>query len=74
MSNEPHVARRILALNMVQLRGALGWSQETLALQAGLDRSFVAQVERRSRNVSLDNIEKIANALGVPVHRLLLSE
>jgi transcriptional regulator with XRE-family HTH domain len=50
------------------------WSQEKLALEAGLDRSFVAQVERESRNVSIDNIEKIATALSVPVYKLLTPE
>ena len=74
MLDQPLSARRILAFNMVRLRGLLGWSQERLALEAGLDRSFVAQVERESRNVSIDNIEKIAHALSVPVHKLLISE
>lgn len=59
---------------MVRLRGMLGWSQERLALEAGLDRSFVAQVERESRNLSIDNIEKIATALGVKVYQLLTPE
>lgn len=59
---------------MVRLRGLRGWSQEKLALEAGLDRSFIAQVERESRNVSIDNIEKIAGALDVSVHELLTPE
>lgn len=74
MSDQPQSSRRILALNMVRLRGMLGWSQERLALEAGLDRSFVAQVERESRNLSIDNIEKIATALGVKVYQLLTPE
>ena len=65
-------ARELLALNVIRLRGDLGWSQEALGFEAGLHRTFIAHVERQARNVSLDNIEKIALALGVQVHELLV--
>ena len=64
-------ARETLALNLIRLRGKLGWSQEALALEAGLHRTFVAHVERQVRNISLDNIEKLAVALGVEVFEML---
>jgi transcriptional regulator with XRE-family HTH domain len=41
-------------------------SQEQLAHEAGLDRSYVGGVERGARNVSLDNIHRLAKALRVP--------
>lgn len=63
-------ARHVLACNIRTLRAERGWSQETLALEAGLHRTFVAHVERGARNVSLDNIERIALAFGVSVSRL----
>ena len=44
-------------------RGELSLSQEELAARAGLHRTYLADVERGSRNVSLLNIEKIARAL-----------
>ncbi|BBF87665.1 hypothetical protein DLM_4091 [Aquitalea magnusonii] len=47
-------------------------SQEALALEAGLHRTFVAHVERQARNISLDNLTRLANALDVPVHNLLM--
>lgn len=65
-------ARELLALNIIRHRGKLGWSQEALAHEAGLHRTFVAHVERQARNISLDNIEKLAVALGVPVFELLM--
>jgi transcriptional regulator with XRE-family HTH domain len=65
-------ARARLAKNIVRLRGERGWSQDALALEAQLHRTFVAHVERQVRNISIDNIEKLANALGVEVHELLL--
>lgn len=64
-------ARALLALNIVRLRSERGWSQDVLALEAGLHRTFVAHVERQARNISIDNIERIAKALGVPVGELL---
>jgi transcriptional regulator with XRE-family HTH domain len=63
-------AREILALNMKALRADLGLSQEDLALECELHRTFIGHVERGARNLSLDNIEKIAKALDVPVARL----
>lgn len=64
-------ARELLARNLVRLRAERSFSQEDLAYEAGLHRTFVAHVERRMRNISLDNVEKLAVALGVPVASLL---
>lgn len=64
-------ARDHLAGNLVVMRRERGWSQEDLALEAGLHRTFIAHVERGARNISLDNIEKLATALGVETYRLL---
>lgn len=68
--NRAPPAREVLAVNMIRLRNALGWSQDALALEAGLHRTFIAHVERQKRNISLDNIERIATALQVPICKL----
>ena len=47
------------------IRKEKGLAQETLALMCGLDRTYVGGVERGERNISLINIHKIADALGV---------
>jgi transcriptional regulator with XRE-family HTH domain len=64
-------ARALLALNVLRLRNQRGWSQEALAFEAGLHRTFIAHVERQARNISIDNIERIAGALGVSIGELL---
>lgn len=64
-------AREALATNIVVLREEKGWSQEALAFESGLHRTFVAHVERMARNISVDNIERIALALGVEAYELL---
>jgi transcriptional regulator with XRE-family HTH domain len=67
----PAVAREVLAVNLIRLRGQRQWSQEALAFEAGLHRTFVAHVERRVRNISLDNVERLAHAFGLETHELL---
>jgi transcriptional regulator with XRE-family HTH domain len=72
-SSSPNTAdaRELLAVNLIRLRHQRGWSQEDLAYEAGLHRTFVAHVERRVRNIALDNVQKLASALDVPVYQLL---
>jgi transcriptional regulator with XRE-family HTH domain len=48
-----------------QLRKAKKLSQEAVALGSGLDRSYVGRIERGQANLSLVNIERVAEALGV---------
>jgi len=55
-----------------ELRKKKDLSQEGLALESGLDRSYVGGVERGERNISLQNIEKPARALGVSPASLLV--
>lgn len=65
----PH--RQALAANLKHLRSARGFSQEKLADVAGLHRTFVGAVERCERNISLDNIARLAGALDVSPATLL---
>ena len=53
------------------LRVQKGWSQERLAQECELDRTYVSAVERSRWNVSLSNIERLALALGVEPWSLL---
>ena len=56
------------------IRQAKGWSQEKLAFEAGLDRTYVSSVERGRRNISLFNIYKLAKAVDVSPSSLLLTK
>lgn len=53
-----------------ELRNKTGLSQEKFALKIGMDRTYFASVELGKRNISLKNIEKIANGLGVTISEL----
>jgi transcriptional regulator with XRE-family HTH domain len=54
-----------------RLRSAKGFSQEAFADHVGLHRTYIGSVERGERNVSLDNIERIARGLGLTAAELL---
>ena len=56
-------ARILFGLRLAQLRKEIGWSQDTLALESGVARSYLGGVERGQRNISLMNICKLAETL-----------
>ena len=53
----------VFARNLRSVRQTRGISQERLAELAGLHRTYVSSVERGQRNISIDNIERLARAL-----------
>lgn len=63
--------RALLAWNLRLLRTARGLSQERLSVDAGVARGWVSQLERQKGNTSLDLLDRLAGALGVPVAALL---
>lgn len=63
--------RELFARRLKQLRLLKGFSQETLADLAGLHRTYVGSVERSERNISIDNMERLAKALEVDIIDLL---
>lgn len=63
--------KKQLGQKIKDLRLRAGYSQEELAGKAGLHRTYMSDIERGERNVSVENIEKIAKALGVKSSDLL---
>ncbi|HCP79802.1 MAG: transcriptional regulator [Pusillimonas sp.] len=60
-------ARTRIAINLKRLRIERGLSQESMAELADFHRTYVSQLERCVTNISIDGLERIANALGVDV-------
>lgn len=58
--------------NVKKYRKALGISQEKLADLSGLHRTYISNVERGLRSISLGNIQKIANALEIEIYKLFI--
>ncbi|WP_231511640.1 helix-turn-helix domain-containing protein [Chondromyces apiculatus] len=59
----PGTPAAIFGRNLRRLRTSAGLSQEELAARSGLHRTYVSSVERGNRNVSLENIFALAEAL-----------
>ena len=59
--------RALLAWNLRRLRSEQGVSQERLAADSGIDRAYVSELEREQGNASVDLLDRLAEALGVPV-------
>lgn len=59
------------ATNLKEYRMQQGYSQEKLAELAGLHRTYISAIEREQRNISIENIEKIALALDIDAFLLL---
>jgi transcriptional regulator with XRE-family HTH domain len=70
-SKNQETLRSVFARNVRLVRTNSGISQERLADEADLDRTFVSSLERGVRNISIDNIELLAKALKTPAHNLL---
>jgi transcriptional regulator with XRE-family HTH domain len=66
------LAQSNLALNVKKARKKLGLTQEELAFQAGIDRTYASQIERAVANPSLGIICQIADALNCKPEELLL--
>ncbi|MBE9498252.1 helix-turn-helix transcriptional regulator [Streptomyces sp. GKU 257-1] len=58
-----------LAVRAVRME--LGWSQERLSVESGLDRTYVSGLERGRRNPALQTLVRLADALDVPLSELL---
>lgn len=65
------LTREAFARNLKRVREKVGLSQEELADRADLHRTYVSSVERGERNITIDNIDRLARALGIEAHLLL---
>lgn len=64
-------SRKIFARNLKKMRVKQQLSQEKLADIAGLHRTYIGSVERGERNISIDNMERLASALNITIQDLL---
>ena len=60
------------AVNVRYYRNKCGYSQEYLAELAGLHRTYISAVERERRNIAIENIQHIAEALNIEPYLLLM--
>ena len=65
---------KVFATNVKKYRNKIGISQESFAEKAGLHRTYISALECEKRSISLDNIQKIADALGIETYLLFIEE
>jgi len=68
MLTDPRV---LFGQRLAQVRKAKNWSQERLALESGIARSYLGGVERGQRNIALLNICRLADTLGLSAASLM---
>ncbi len=66
--------QRVVGNNIRAFRTKLGWSQEKLAVRAKLHYNYVGTVERGEDNISIVSLHKIAKALRIKPHILLVED
>lgn len=64
----------VFGTNLRKYRALLGVSQEKFAEMCGLHRTYISDIERFRRSISLENVQKIADALGIETYLLFVEE
>lgn len=67
-------ALKVFANNLRKYRNRIGLSQEIFAEKAGLHRTYISAIECGKRSIALDNIQKIADALGIETYLLFIDD
>lgn len=65
---------RVFGTNVKKYRTRIGLSQEAFAEKCGLHRTYISAVECFRRSIALENIQRIADALGIETYKLFLED
>lgn len=65
---------KVFGTNLKKMRLEKGLSQERFAEICGLHRTYISDIECFQRNVSLETVQKIADALGIDTYKLFMEE
>lgn len=65
---------RVFGRNLKKYRSAIGLSQEAFAEKCGLHRTYISALECCRRSIALENIQRIADALGIETYKLFLED
>lgn len=63
---------KVLGSNLKKYRTAMGVSQETFADKCGMHRTYISAIECYRRSISLENIQRIADALEIETYKLFI--
>lgn len=74
MASKITESRKIFATNVKKMRKITNMTQEELARKTGLTPSYISDIERSVSNISLDNMHAIADAFGLSLYAMLVSD
>ena len=63
---------KVFGDNLRKYRSELGLSQETFAEKCGLHRTYISAIECYRRSIALENVQRIADALGIEAYKLFM--
>lgn len=65
---------KVFGINVKKYRMAMGLSQEAFAENCGMHRTYISAIECFRRSISLENIQRIADALNIETYKLFIEE
>ena len=65
---------KVFGDNLRKYRNALGISQEAFAEKCGLHRTYISAIECYRRSIALENVQRIAGALGIETYKLFMED
>ena len=65
---------KVFGDNLKKYRTQLGLSQESFAEKCGLHRTYISAIECYRRSIALENVQRIADALGIETYKLFIKE
>ncbi|MBQ7573768.1 MAG: helix-turn-helix transcriptional regulator [Clostridia bacterium] len=65
---------KVFGTNLKKYRTAIGISQEAFAAKCGMHRTYISAIECYRRSISLENIQRIADALEIETYKLFMEE
>lgn len=65
---------KVFGTNLRKYRNSLGVSQEKFAEMCGLHRTYISDIERFQRSIALENVQIIADALGIETYKLFIED
>ena len=65
---------KVFGDNLKKYRIQLGLSQESFAEKCGLHRTYISAIECYRRSIALENVQRIADALGIETYKLFINE
>ena len=69
---DQHIQRLNHHRNAIGIKNGLGLSQEAFADKCGLHRTYISAIECYRRSIALENVQRIADALGIDTYKLFI--